>query len=225
MPLELPAGAPAVGSTTGRLWLRLPHYIRSADADGAFPLLRYRSLLWDQAGELEDLLDRIDFRRPDEGGPANPDGTPADRSDLVDPAAADDAWLAWLAQLAGVNAGDTAGTALRELIASARSRQVCTRGHIAAAARTVLTGERYVLVVPSYGGDPWTIEVRVRTSELPGGGTAEVVDTIERARARPAGHDIAVTARQATWDAIEAARPTWDDYDGSTWTEIEETGF
>lgn len=100
--------APTVAPWTQRWWDRLPELYRAADEAQAagpngFPLLRYLSLIGDQAGELEALTDRIKLHR-------NGDGVWL--SDLGDPETADDAWLPWMAQLVGIDV--TLGSALAE---------------------------------------------------------------------------------------------------------------
>lgn len=105
---------PAVAEFTDRWFDALPAVYRSADeaqdggADG-YPLLRFLSLLGDQAGEVETLVDRIAL---------HDDGTGDWRSDLANPAAADDAWLAWIAQMVGLglHVGSAAGETFDRLI-------------------------------------------------------------------------------------------------------------
>lgn len=89
---------PAVAEFTDDWWSSLPEVYRAADeaqADGpnSFPLLRFLSLLGDQADEISVLYDRFAL---------HDDGTGDYVSDLANPETADTAWLAWLAPLAGV---------------------------------------------------------------------------------------------------------------------------
>lgn len=91
--------APAVAPWTQLLWDRLPQLYRAADeaqADGpdGFPLLRWLSLICDQAGEVEALFDRISLHLSE--------GETVWLSDLADPDRADDGWLTWIAQLIGI---------------------------------------------------------------------------------------------------------------------------
>ena len=82
---------------------RLPGFYREFDAqqtnaDGSeeeyYPLLRFISGVGNELGKIYDLVTRFDFEN---------NGT---TSDLVDPVTADDAFIPWLAVLAGVrNAG------------------------------------------------------------------------------------------------------------------------
>lgn len=87
---------PETAPATSRLFDRLPELYRAADEaqDPTWPLLSYLASLGEQLGELEGLLDRLLLHM------ADPDGIW--RSDLSDPDRADDEWLAWLAQLAGL---------------------------------------------------------------------------------------------------------------------------
>lgn len=98
---------PAVSAFTARWWEALPAVYRDADEDQAdgvngWPLERFLSLLGDQAGEIETLYDRIAL---------HDDGTGDWVSDLANPATADAAWLAWLAQIAGLGLHVGSGTA------------------------------------------------------------------------------------------------------------------
>lgn len=210
-------GIPDASAFTRRWYARLPELYRDPDPAADWSLLRYLSLIGDLAGEVETLLDRIDYVSEADGG------GPADTSSLVDPIAADLPWLRWAGQLVGVaRSADLAGDELRAAIASASSGwQAGTKASIAAAVRPVLTGGQEVGVYDHYDDDPWKIEVRVRVSESPG--DAGVLAAIARARAKPAGAEIVVTAHNSTWDVLEAVRPTWADWDGNTWTQIEES--
>jgi hypothetical protein len=181
-----------------------------------FPLLRWISLMGDQLGEMEALLDRIDARSLEEGG----DGTEV--SALADPAAADPGWLEWLGRFVGVVPGDLSTSERRSAVAAAAVQRPGSRSSIAAAAATALTGSRDVLVRDHFGGDQWRIEVRTRVSQTPD--PAAVLDAIARARVKPAGTEIVLTGYEASWEVLEAQRPTWAEWDGNTWTTIEETG-
>lgn len=217
---------PVTHPRTEALYGRLPDLYRDADAllDGGptdangYPLLRFLSLLGDQAGDLADLISRIDFYTPDDGGAAG------DTSDLADPATADPAWLAWLAQVVGVRLGEGLSVAdQRAAIAGAVSGYLKgTKQGIADAARTELTGSRYVAVIPFYGGDAWRVEVRTRTTETPDPGA--VLGAIESKHARPAGVELVTTTYAATWDQIEALG-SWDAVEArGSWDALEETG-
>lgn len=96
---------PEFGTTTERLYDRLPGLYREADETHDHALKRYAALTVDQAADVEDLFDRIDYRDLAEGGAVG------DTSDLVDPDTADGLWLPWLAQLVGVRASEDTGEA------------------------------------------------------------------------------------------------------------------
>lgn len=157
---------PTPHATTERLYERLPEHYRTADArqDGPdWPLLRYLSLVGDQAGEVEDLLDRIDYVPPEEGG------DPGDTSDLVDAAEASPTWLPWLAQLVGLEL-DTS-----ESLATQRARitgveptwQTGSREALEAAVAAQLTGTQTVTITAHYGGNIWVIGVGTVEAETP----------------------------------------------------------
>ena len=222
-----PAPRPAVSATTTRLYERLPELYRRADeaADAGpngYPLLRYLSLIVDQLGDLEVLVDRIDYVPEEDGGAAG------DTSDLTDPLGADEAWLPWLAQLVGTDYGRLTGldlTGRRLALAGAASGwRAGTREGIAAAVRPLLTGTRFVRVQSHLGGDPWRVEIRTRVSETPVS-SAEVIAAVVRAQAKPAGVELVHTPYEAAWSDIEAVNPTWADVEAQgSWTEIEESG-
>lgn len=213
---------PVVHPTTQRLYDALPDFYRAADAHQVnpdYPLLRWLSLIGDQLGELEDLVDRVDYVTPNDGG------APGDTSDLTDPATADPAWLAWLAQLVGV----TLAPALtvdeqRAAITTASSGwRAGTRDGMADAARTALTGTKYVRIIDHYGGDQWRVEVLTRTTETPD--VALVLAAIVSKGAKPAGVELVAVAYVTTWAALEADRPTWADWEAAgNWQNLEETG-
>jgi hypothetical protein len=206
---------------THRLYNGLPQLYRDAD-DGT--LLNYIRLLADQAGEVETLVERISYTPPDERG------DPLDTSDLVDPATADSIWLPWLAQLVGVvitPGTDAAGQ--RDAIANAvNGFRAGTKGAIAAAARTAVTGSQYVAVydhsISSIGdGGAWDVLVVTKSSETPD--SAAVLQAVLDQRAKPAGVQLHHGVYTASWTAVESAYATWTDATGKTWTQIGETGL
>lgn len=68
-----------------------------------YPLLRYMSLIGDQMGQVEDLLDEITYISPANGGPPAGSDELYSYSALVDPWEADPTWLPWLAMVCGAN--------------------------------------------------------------------------------------------------------------------------
>lgn len=195
---------PGLHPATLRWYDALPRAYRDVDADlqatGApdHPLARFLSLLGDQLGELQDLLDRIAFVRPEDGG------APGDTSDLVDPAGADDAWLPWLARIAGINFGDVATAADRRLLLTAAARDAGSAGAIASAVAPALTGTRSITVSSHYLSDPWNILVLVRPDEA---ADLALVGKLALGQ-KPAGYIITVVAA-VTWTVVEAVDPTW----------------
>jgi hypothetical protein len=225
--------APVFSGFVERLYGRLPDHYRESDeelAAGAagYPLKRFLALLGDQAGAVEALMDRIDFRPLDEGGIAG------DTSELVDFELADVAWLDWLAQLVGV--------ALEPKLTEPERRdaiefapggwRAATKSAMAAAARTELTGTEYASIHDhsdaSVGGvgtkTQWDVLVVTRPSETPG--PAQVLAAIIAKGAKPAGVVLYWRAYEASWDTLEAAYPTWNAWDATgSWDVIQETGL
>lgn len=208
---------PDVHPTTLRLYQRLPAYLRDADEAQAgppdYPLLRYLSLLGDQLGEVEDLVDRMDYRHPFDGG------TPGDTSDLVDPATADAAWLPWLAQVASVTLADQATEAARRtLIAGANELHAeGSEGAMRAAIRPLLTDTRYVEVVPNFSGT-WAIGIVTLSNES--AGTTPAAILAAATPHKPAGASL-VHDYGLTWADLEATFPTWDAIDAAgSWNNL-----
>jgi hypothetical protein len=195
-----------VSATTLRLYNRLPEFYRQADAaQPNWPLLRFLSLIVDPLGELEVLLDRI--------------------GDLARPNTADAAWLGWLAQLVGADlSGILVVADQRSAIAAASSGwQAGTKGSIASAAQTVLTGSKYAKVADHNAGDQWRVLVTTRNSETPGG-TAAVLAAIAAKNVTPAGVQVDAAMLQASWDTLEAHYPTWAAWEAvGSWDGLEDT--
>lgn len=209
---------PTFSATTERLYGRLPDLYRAADEAQAtgpngYPLLRYLSTLLDQAGEVEELLDRIDVVTPAEGG------DPADTSHLADPTYADASWLPWLAQAAGVDLADVTDTAQRrELIAAADdNRAAGSLAALRASVRPLLTGDRNLLIQTHAGGDPFAVALITYNSETPVT-SAELLAAAERQR--PAG--VALLHQLGrSWASLEAEFPTWGAIDAAgSWQAI-----
>lgn len=204
---------PEVSATTERLYATLPELYRDADATqdtgtSNYPLLRYLSLLVDQAQPLEDLLDRFSYEALDERDDRRPwdrygsgefgEGTfgDANTADLVDPLSADGRWLPWLAQLVGVDVADLSVEEQRAAIANPSATWAHgTAGAIAAKVRPKLTGSQYVDVQPHYQGNPFVIALITKEADTYGA---------------------------TTWGELEAAAPTWGELEAvGTWDSLE----
>lgn len=207
---------PLVGDFTERLYATFPAFYRDTDEELDWPLLRWLSLIGDQAGDVDVLADRIGYLDVNDGG------APGDTSDLVDPTVADAAWLPWLAQLVGVEL-------LPELTEAERRDSIRiaptgwragTKEGIALAASLALIGTKYVEVLDHYGGDPWAIGVRTRADET--ADPADVVASIDTLRARPAGYTIVTAFYAASWATLAVHAPTWADWQAlGSWAAVE----
>jgi hypothetical protein len=215
------------------LYESLPQRYHDDDEDRSLeppydrPLLRYLCGIGEILDALEELVDRIAYVPLDEGGEGG------DTSDLLDPATADEAWLPWLARLVGIDVSDVLGVvARRDAIASA-GYVSGTRRAIADAARSALTGSRYVRVDDHaiYGGDPpgvqpggvWDVLLTTRVSETPD--LDAVLEAVHEKGAKPAGIVLHHRAYQATWAIVATLRPTWADWHAAgSWTALMETG-
>lgn len=240
--------------TTERIYANLPEVFRLVDElqqipSSGQPLKRYIRGIAGVHDDIEVLIARINYLDPSERIPglisqdwtqysrrtepegAAPIGT---TSDLVDPISADDGWLDWLAQLVGVNLENLIGEQeRRDAVQSASSGfRAGSKTAIADAARSALTGSKYVVVydhstddVGGIGtGTQWDVLLITKSTETPD--LPAVLEAINRKGAKPAGVILHHRAFEATWDAIEAAFPTWDDIEAAgSWNAIEEVGF
>jgi hypothetical protein len=178
-----------VASVTAlRLYARLPEYVRDADTiqdpggPNGRPLLRFLASVADQAGEVENLLRRID--------PVTSNG----RSDLVSATMSDAEWLPWLAELVGIaNPTLLTTAALRVAItnASTRHRHAGTLASILDAARPALTGTQSIGVVRRYGA---TFGLRLTTMDTETPSIDAVTAAIDAAATIPAGHGLVVSS-------------------------------
>lgn len=224
-PLVPPVGV-AVTQFTLRWFAGLPDFVEAADQATGWQLLRYLSLLGDQAAALEQLYERIDFTPLDEGGP------PGDTSDLVDPDAADAAWLPWLAQAVGAHVSGLTEADRRAAIGSAAAGwQGGSKRSVAAAAQTVLTGSKSVAIYDHTtdtsgvgAGSQWDVLIVTRTEETPVS-SADLIAAVVALGTKPAGVTLWHTPYTAAWSAIEAAYPTWAARDGLTWDQLVQTGL
>jgi hypothetical protein len=207
---------PDVAGLTDRMYDQLPATYRDHDEPLGYPLLRWLSLLLDEADSTTTLLARWDPAT----GPSH----------LTDPDLADVDWLPWLAQLVGAYLEPGLGeTAMRDAVRDAVAGfQVGTKAAVANAARSALTGTRYVKVhahsvtAPSDGGQ-WDVLLITRDSETPD--VAAVLDAVVAKRAKPAGVVLHHRAYTATWAAVQTDFPTWADWNGKTWGQIQEAGL
>lgn len=208
---------PTVHPTTARLYAELPEFYRREDLDdggpdGA-PLLRFLSLVGDQLGDLDDLVDRLD---PDTGA----------GSELLDADRADAGWLRWLGQLIGVRVPvGLSEVEQRIAVGGAVSGwRAGTRAALETAARSALTDPSGVVTVrPHSGGNPYVIGVSVDPEYAPPD-LDDVVAAIEEARARPAGIRLIIDLYAATWATLETVRGTWGGFEAATmWVRLEGT--
>lgn len=225
---------PIFGVSTERAWARIPEHYRTSDAALEWPFKAYASALLDQVSELEELIDRLDYRSPTELEAAG-DPVAADTSDLVDPATAEPDWLAWLAQLVGVDlaAQDVTDVAARRnAVGFAGAGWLAgTRPGIAGAAAAELTGTKYVRVVPHTDDGPnlgeatWEhVSIITRPTETPD--PAAIVPAVIAARAKPAGVELHHRTYEASWAAITAEYPTWAALQAAgSWQAIQEAGI
>lgn len=212
---------PIFSAATERYYQALPEAYRLEDAKTDWTLKKFLSGVLEQQNDIEVLIDRFDYDAP-------PVGAIGDTSDLVDPVTADAAWLPWLQQLVGLRTTSSDVAVMRSRIASPTKFRGGTKAAIREAAKTVLTGDKHVEVydhttdVSALGAaGQWDVLIVTRATETVSSPITEVI----RVGAKPAGIILYHRTYTTTWDAIEAAFPTWADMEGKTWSEIEEAGL
>lgn len=175
------------------MYAQLPTVYQDNDSALDYPLLRFLSLLGDQADDIETLFRRF----------SGESGT----SDLVDPVTADGSWIPWLAQITGVERGDLTIAQLREVVADANdNRADGSIPAIAAQIRPLLTGDAYLIIARHHLGDVWLIGIFTLEAESAGTTAAEIL--AQASLQKPAGvvfvHDFGLA-----WSDLEAGYPTW----------------
>lgn len=211
--------APVYSAATERLYARLPDLYRNADENNAYALKRWISGMADQVGEIETLLNRIDY--------SSEHGT----SDLVDPYAADMEWLRWLAAVTGVklNLNATEGVQREQIGQLTAGLRAGSRASIIAAVKPMLTGTKFVEVhdhttdTSNFGAaGEWDVAIITSPSESPT--SAIVLAAVAAANVKPAGVVIYYRAYNASWATLANARPTWTNW-LVTWKVIQDTGL
>lgn len=238
---------PTVNPFALRLWAHVPAAYRDYDSGIGYPLLLYIDAITQLPGAIQTVTERITGSRA--VGPAAPepwDASPDElaryrtarttrSSDLGDPLTADAAWLPWLAQYVGADVRTLSSVPeQRNVIRYAVSGwKAGTAGSIEYAARPALVDSQYARCVRGMRGDagavtPWDIAIITRSSETPDPGA--VLATIARAGVKPAGAVLWHVNYEASWDTLEAKRPTWDLWENDaqgvvTWDRLAETGL
>lgn len=216
-----PVLSPDPGPALERLYDALPDHYRSADEPAGFPLYRWLAGVVGQLGEIDALIDGIDYD----------DTVPGDTSTLADPQVAPVAWLPWIAQLVGVRlSADLTEQQARDAVQFASSGwRAGTKQAIADAARSELTDTKYAVVYdhsianPGDGG-PWDVMILTRTSETPD--PAAVLAAVIARGAKPAGVVLHHRTYESGWDTVTSTYPTWADWQAAgSWAAIEEAGL
>lgn len=233
--------APVVTATTGAVYDRLPEHYRAADAAQVspdVPLLRYLSLTADQLHTVAVLLDRLGH---DDGG--------AWASDLADPVAADTAWLAWLAQLVGIDPADQPSPAALRLAIAEAAFDAGTLGSLRRVLEAYVADPKRYIIVKHPAGDPWVVVVVVHPDDvtltwsaleanfgswndidaagswdgLGDDGAGPLAAALERVR--PAGVRFDLTLGANTWDGIDSLG-SWDAVEAlGDWDAVENGGW
>jgi hypothetical protein len=158
---------PTYSDTMEVLYDKIPSVYRDEDEkSGEYVLKRWLSGVVDQAGDVEDFLNRADITTPDDGGDPN------DKSDLIDPVAADEAWLPWIGQMLGKKLQPSMSTVAKRSFLANAGYTTGTKQAIAAAAATELVGTKSVTIydhttdVSAIGaGGQWDVLIVTKASE------------------------------------------------------------
>lgn len=186
---------PAIPLAGDQWFSELPEMYRVADAAdtstaNGYPLRAYLRANGDGVDQAMYITDRMAA------------------GEFTDPTAADDGWIPWLAQAAGVKARPSL-TETRALIASKRvAAQPGTPAAILALTRTWLTGTQVCDLVPS--GTPFTMELRVRSDQIPNGDTNALKALLLASGLLPAGFTLVIGVGSPTWTAVDTTTTgTW----------------
>jgi hypothetical protein len=231
--IELPPVATDTGYSrvTEDFYASLPAAHRLEDAaqempDGAFPMKRWCASMTEQIGQVDAVIVAADYEPAD-----SRDTQEQAISQLADPDTAPVQWLPWVGQAVGVRVNTLLPAAeQRDQVRGAVSGfSGGTRKALIAAAQSALSGTQHLEVYdhsianPYDGGGEWDVLLVTDAAET--ANDQVVLAAIIEKNAKPAGVIIHTRSFASSWDAIEGIRATWAEWDGSTWTQIEQTGI
>lgn len=221
----LSPGEPRFSNATERFWRNLPAHYRAADEAVGWQFKRWLSGILDVLGDVEHLVNAIDYVPRHEGG----DGS---LSRLADPLTAPVEWLPWLAQVVGVRlTNQMSDREARDAVyyAPAGWRSGTVRA-VRDAARSALTGTRHVEVhqfstAAGVGaGGPFDVLLITRHTETPD--VAGVLRTVDVKGAKPAGVVLHHLVYRSSWAAAKAKYPTWAAIRAAgSWSVVMEAGL
>jgi hypothetical protein len=152
-------------------------------------------------------------------------------SDLVDPYAADKAWLPWLAMMLGATLDQSLPEAAQRnnLRDSTSGLRAGTKQALITATQPYLSGTKSVMVFDHSTdagngvgiGTEWDVLIVTRADETPTGIDVPAL----LAPAKPAGVKLWHRVYTASWSTIMTKYPTWADWAGQTWASIESAGL
>lgn len=240
---------PIYSVTTERIYDKLPDVYRETDAQQDYAFKRYISSLGDILGDVDLLIERFRYRSQIEleyrkryaqrhtryEHPNRIANAPVlgSTSDLVDPRSADKEWLMWLGQLVGVQVGvnDTDYDTRDSIYYASAGYRAGSKDALEKAARSVLSGSRYAVALPHtkvvsgqlVPGTVWDLTMLTRQDESPS--SFILLQAVNKPNLKPAGVRLYHRTYTASWDALEAALPYWNDWNTSTWGQIEMAGI
>lgn len=242
---------PIYGTTTERIYLRIPEFYRTLDSQNEWYLKKYISSIGDELNEVDTLLARIEFIPPEDRaeyyaslGPLSTYERPAGiedpalgfepiglTSDLLDGRTANTEWLPYLGQLIGSDILSLPTEAERRdaVIYNYLGFRAGSRAALEDAAKRVLTGSKYVRVYPHRDGAGGSIfaegtqwDILIITKTEETPSPEDIEDEILRKGAKPAGVVLHHIAYALTWEVLEASFPNWAALEAAgSWNNIE----
>jgi phage tail P2-like protein len=194
---------PTVHAGIEQVYRLLPDFIRAADENNDYTVLRY---LGGAAISTRTAVEVVTSTDPD----TSVTGT----SEMVNPSAAPRSYLGWLGWLVGIDVSTIDDPYVRDAIANATATQ--RRGSasaIRAVVQRTLTGSKNCRVYTTLSGsDPYLITVVTTTSQTPSESATLAAAWTEK----PAGMDLELTTvANSTYGEVKANFTDYDDVDSS----------
>lgn len=201
--------APTIHDAAEQVYRLLPDYLLAVDEDTDWTLRRYVGAAAVGLETSHEFLTLVD-----------PATSVTGTCELVNAAAVPRAYLAWLGWLVGVDTSVIPDADVRDAVGNAAATQRRgSLGSIQYAVQRTLTGSKSCRVYSNLSGvDPYLVTVITLTTDTPD----SVASLAAAWNEKPAGVDLElqtvagsvwgdVIGTYATWDAVVAAQPTWND--------------
>lgn len=229
---------PTYGTTTERIWRRLPEAYRNLDARNDWHFKKLVSAIGDQQEVVDLLIARLEYILPEDrvdyyaslnqyNTYQRPAGTEdpeygwdpiGETSDLLDPRTADAGWLDYIAQLIGADLRSITDPDVKRdaLILNYLGYRAGSREALEDAVKRVLTGTKYSRVYPhrdGAGGDVYSIgtqwDILIVTRADESPSSATIIAEVLSKGAKPAGVVLHHLTYELTWSILENDLTTW----------------